>query len=395
MTIDEIVAALEALVDKAKADGRELDEDEMSRYEDLEKQLNTAQRSAEIQKRHAAYLVPGAGLQVLVKDDGEDTLERAFDHYLRTGIAREEMVELRAQSKGTDAAGGYTVPDGFLNRIVQRLKEFGGFANEAETLVTASGNPLEFPSNDDTANTAEIVAENAAAASAGADLVFGTVTLGAYKYEATGTGNLPLKVSWELLQDSAIDIQPFIARKLGERIGRKLAVDFVTGSGVAMPQGIVTPKTPYDEITSNTVGPTYAELLATLHALDPAYRANAKWLMNDATLAVLRGMLDGNDRPLWQPAHEAGINGLPGGTLLGHQVVVDQAMPSIGDQTKFLAFGDFREAYVARRIKQITLVVLNELYAVNGQVGFMAWGRFDGKVKDPNAYVILAGENAA
>ena len=77
--------------------------------------------------------------------------------------------------------------------------------------------------------------------------------------------------------------------------------------------------------------------------------------------------------------------------LLGYPVVIDQAMPSKAAAAKFLAFGDLNRAYVVRRVKDITLVVLNELYAANGQTGFMAWARADGAVQDPNAIVVRTG----
>jgi HK97 family phage major capsid protein len=225
--------------------------------------------------------------------------------------------------------------------------------------------------------------------------VFGQETLGAYKYMAGGGGNLPLKVSFELLQDSAFDMEGLLTRLLGARIGRLQAIHWIRGDGTGEPAGILTPKTAYGAIASNAAGPTYANLLATIPALDPGYRGNAKWLMNDATLAILRGMVDGDARPLWAPAGEGLAGALPGGTLLGYPVIIDQAVPSIGDNTKFLAFGDFRAAYVIRRVQDVTLVALRERYAEFGQVGFFAWARADGAVQDHNAYVVLGAENTA
>lgn len=395
MTLEEIVAALNALVEGADADGRDLTDDEVRKYEELEIQLASKRKTAELRARTEAYKTPvSGGLQVNTKTAtaGEDTLERAFEHYLRTGKENQDIVELRAQAIATGGAGGYTVPDGFRQKIVERMKDFGGLQNVAENLTTASGNPMEWPTIDDTANSAEIVAEGAAAASAGADLVFGTKTLGAYKYESTGTGNVPLKVSWELLQDSAFDIQGLVARKLGERIARKFAVDLVNGSGTGQPQGLIAGGPTPIEIFANSSVPTYAELVTFVHNLDPAYRANASWLMSDATLAAFRKMVDLDGRPLWMPSAQASMAEMPGGTLLGHPVVIDQAMPSIADDTNCIAFGDFREGFVVRTVKDITLVTFNELYSVNGQVGYMAWMRGDSCVQNANAFLIGEGQ---
>lgn len=392
MTVEEILAALEAIIEGAKAeDGSErpLTDEEAERYEELEGKLTMARRSAEIRSRQAAYTAPvRSDLHVHVAtQEPEDPHERAFEAYLRTGQENGELAEFRAQSVGTNTAGGYLVPTGFRAKLIERMKQFGGIAEAAETFNTSEGNPINYPTIDDTANIGEIVAEGGTFA-AGADLVFATRALSAYKYMAGGAGNLPLKVSWELRDDSAFDLVAFLTRTLGTRIARVQAVHWATGTGSGQPQGIVTPITTSGAIASNATGPTYAELLATVNFLDPAYWAGSKWLMNSATLAKIQGLVDTTGRPLLNPSTE-GISSSPGGqTLLGYPVVIDQAMPAMAASAKFLAFGNINEAYVIRRVKDVTLVVLNELYAANGQTGYMAWARADGAVQNPNAIVV-------
>ncbi len=400
MTIEEIVARLQAVVDGAE--GRDLTDEEATEYADLEAQLAIARRSVEIRARQTAYTTPATPTveipSVTPTRDPDAELERAFDHYLRTGIPNQDIqqlrvtggdVQYRAQNEGAGSAGGYTIPTGFRQIIIERMKAYGGFAPNAQEITTATGQILEWPTLDDTSNQAEIVAEGATFA-AGADLVFGIKQLGAYKYMAGGASNAPLKVSYELLQDSAFDVQGLLAKAFATRMGRKQAVDFITGTGTGQPQGLVTPQTVWSSIASTTV-PVYSELVNTVHALDPAYRAGAKWLMNDASLGIIRAMVDSQNRPLWEPMAQSGMGEMPAGMLLGYPVIIDQAMPAIATSgsTKWLAFGDFNESYVIRRVRDIQMVVLNELFAANGQVGFMAWARADGTVQDPNAYVVL------
>jgi len=390
LTIDELLAALDEIIAATRnADGtqRDLTDDEAARYEELEGQLTAARRSTEIRSRHQAWTAPvRTDLHVNVAGDGDEPVERAFEQYLRTGNPQPELAQFRAQSEGTNSAGGYLVPQGFRNKLVERMKQFGGIANYAETVTTSEGNLLPYPTVDDTANVGEIVAEGGTFA-AGADLVFAQRTLSAYKYMAGGAGNLPLKVSWELLQDSAFDISSFIARKLGERIARLQAVHWATGTGTGQPQGITVPIT-----TSGTIGTlALADLVATILFLDPAYRPNAKWLMNDATYGTIMGLNDSTGRPLLTGVNDGIAGDITRPRLLGYEVVIDQAMPSKATGAKFLAFGDIGEAYVIRRVKDVTLVTLNELYAANGQTGFMAWARADGAVQNPNAIVVRTG----
>lgn len=392
MTVEEILAALEAIIEGAKTENgeeRPLTDDEAARYEELEGQLQNARKAQEIRSRHAAYTMPvRSDLHVNVAGDGESREDRAFERWLRSG-GREwqpELAEFRAQSEGTNTAGGYLVPQGFRAKLVERMKQFGGIANYAETFTTSEGNLVPYPTVDDTANVGEIVAEGGTFA-AGADLVFAQRTLSAYKYMAGGAGNLPLKVSWELLQDTAFDVAGFVARKLGERIARLQAVHWATGTGTGQPQGIVTPIT-----TSGTIGTlALADLVATILALDPAYRDGARWLMNDATYGTIMGLNDSTGRPLLTGVNDGIGDAITRPRLLGYEVVIDQAMPSKATGAKFLAFGNIQEAYVIRRVKDVTLVTLNELYAANGQTGFMAWARADGAVQNPNAIVVRTG----
>lgn len=396
--MEELLAALKALIEKAEEEGRPLTDEEEAEAVNLNSQIEKMKARIQYRSLVNAYETPArSDLHVHVTgDDNEQTIEvRSMVHYLKTGNYDEYAMETRAQTKGTASAGGYLVPVTTQNKIVERMKAFGGLAEEAENITTDSGETINWATNDDTANTAEIVAEGAAAASAGADKVFGQTTLGAFKYEATGTGNLPMKVSWELLEDSTMNVEDIIAKNFAQRIMRKFSVDIIAGNGTTAPQGIAAAQTAFDEIASNTTGPTYGELLGAVAALDPEYRANAKWLINDATWFRLLAMEDDNGRPLILPQASSGLGGPVPAQLLGYPVIIDQGMAAIGDQAKFAVFGDLRESYIVRRVNGFHLLRLNELYAVNGFVGFLGWARMDGRVQNLNSYVVLAGENTA
>lgn len=390
MTVEEILAALQAIVDEAQSEDRPLSDEEAARYEELEGKLKAVQRSAEIQARNAAYNTPvrGAHGAVTGATPKDDTLERAFNHFMRTGTPNADLVELRAQSVGTDTAGGYLVPDVMRDKIVERMKAFGGLAGAVDEITTSGGEPMRFPTLDDTANAGVIAAENTAPASGGADLVFGEKVLGAFKYVAPGAGQLPLRVSVELLQDSAFDIQSLVTRKLGERIGRSQAAHWVTGNGTTEPFGIDT-GTSATAFTS--AGITYAELVAAVHEIDPAYRDNAKWAFNDATMAKIEALVDTAGRPLLNMSTD-GISGGPTNrTLLGYPVVIDQAFPTYtdGGTNKWGVFGDLEAGYLIRRVQGLTLIVNPYTRANEGQVEYTLWARADGVPQDTNAYKVL------
>lgn len=392
-TTEEILATLQAILDGAE--GRDMTEEELARAAELEGELETRKKETELRSRVANYKAPVAAV-VAARTKEDDVEERAFNHFLRTGTPNQDLTsvagpEYRAQSL-TNSAGGYLVPQGFRNKIVERMKAFSGLANHVEVITTDSGNALPWATNDDTANVGEIVAE-AGSATSGADLVFGQKTLGAYKYMASGAGSAPVRVSWELLQDSAFDIESFLANRLGERIARVQATHFVSGNGTTQPEGIVTGVT--GTMLSGTAALTYNDLVTFVHTVDPAYRANAKWAFNDASLATIQKLVDNNNRPLLIGA-DSGIGGSVGGaTLLGYPVVIDQAFSNINltsNTVNWGVFGDLQESYVIRRVKDIVVMVDNITRMANGQVQFLAWARADAKIQNSNAYIAMTGK---
>lgn len=395
MNIEELVAKLTAITDLAETENRSLTDEEFASYNELEKQLKAAQKTAELRSRSAAYQAPNGSVQaaVHVATKEDDTLERAFDAYLRSGQPNADIAELRAQSVGTNSAGGYTVPETMLTKITERLKAFGGVANAVETITTDSGEPIRWPTLDDTGNTGVIAAEGTAPGSGGADLVFGEKTLGAFKYVAPGASNLPLRVSVELLQDSAFDVESLVTRKLSERIFRKQAQDWVNGTGTTLPFGLAT-GTAVATNTFDNAAPTYADLLNAVHQVDPAYRDQAVWTFSDATLALIEGLTDSTGRPLLNSQNDGISVGRSNQTLLGYPVVIDQAWGTYADggTTKFGAFGDLKSGYIIRRVQDVTVIVNPYSRANEGQVEFTMWARADGTVQDANAFRVLQNE---
>lgn len=396
MTVEEILAALQAIIDGAVGDGgepRDLTEEEAARYEQLEKQLATARRSAEIRARQSAYTMPvNAGLiQTAPKPD--NSLERAFNHYLRTGKENDDLVQLRAQSEGTGSEGGYLVPDTFRDKLVERMKAFGGLANVVDSYTTGDGRNVSWPTVDDTSNVGEIVAEGGTFSS-GADLVFGVANLGSYSYAAGGGSSTPLRVSLELVQDAAFDVEGLVTRKLGERIARIQAVHWVRGTGVGEPLGITTGLTGV-EIAADGSGVTYDDLVNFIHAVDPAYRDGARWAFNDTMLGTLQKLKDSHGDPIWRGWGADMGQGLQEATLLGFPVTIDQAFPTMtaADNTiNWGVFGQLTEGYVIRRVKDVQILVNPYSRMANRQIEYSAWARADATQQNTNAYVALTGE---
>lgn len=325
----------------------------------------------------------------------------AYNVYLRHGAHRltedqrsllgkyKTDMESRAQSVGTDSEGGFTVPEGFAGFITEAMQDFSGLLGAANPggnggptlLVTASGNTIPFPTNDDTANSGSIIAENAQVSEQ--DLVFGARNLTAYMYSSD-----LIRVSLQLLQDEAVNLEQYIGNALGKRIGRALSPHFAIGTGTGQPTGLATAATDGAINISVAAGVTYDNLVDFEHALDPAYRRRgASWVFNDTILADLKKLVDGNLRPLWLPAALGGIadqGARP--TLMGYGYIIDQGMESLVIGDRPIAFGDLSE-FMIRQVLGVNLFKFEERYMDFLQKGFLGFARFDSNLIDVNAVV--------
>lgn len=284
----------------------------------------------------------------------------------------------RALAVGTGAAGGFTVAQDFAGEIERAMLAFGGMRQASRVIRTATGADLPWPLSDDTANEASIIGENTEITET--DTAFTSKTLKAYKY----TSNI-VKVSTELLQDSAVNIAEVVGSMLGERVARGTNRHFTVGTGTSQPEGAVTGATL--GVTAAAQGTvTYDELLDLIHSVDVAYRPNAKFMLNDATLKALRKVKDSTGRPLvWADANSL-ANGAPE-TILGYSFVINNHMAEIGASAKSILFGDFSK-HLIRDVSDLVLVRLDERYAEFGQVAFVALSRHDARVLDAGQHPI-------
>jgi len=323
--------------------------------------------------------------------DVSDEYREAFGSYLRRGDAgmtpegrsllEQGFVALedRAQAAGVDAAGGYTVPREFLVRMIEALKAFGGLLGVAEVLNTTSGAPLQWPTNDDTGNVGAILSENTQVTEQ--DFVFGSANLTAHMYTSK-----MVRVSRQLLQDTAFNLEEWLPRKLGERIGRAAAGHFGTGTGTGQPQGIVTGLTKVTP-TATALKIGYDDLVDLEHSVDPAYRQSptVRYVLHDFALREMRKIKDTTNRPLWVPA----IAGGPPSTINGYAYTIDNSLPEPGADAKPIVFGDIRAAYVVRVVNGAQTLRLAERYADYLQIGFLGFQRIDAKVQDTSAAAAL------
>lgn len=301
---------------------------------------------------------------------------RSFE--LRT--TREEAriwTEHRALSKGTATAGGNSVQTSFVNQLVEHLIETATLVNAGATVFqTDSGENLELPIT--TAHgTAALVAE--AGVIPQSDPTFGKRTLGAYKY-----GDLII-VANELLTDTSVDLEGYLARQAGRAVGNALGAHLITGTGTAQPSGIFTTSTLGVTSATGVAGaPTFDNLIDLQYSVIAPYRKSpeAGWLVKDSTVGLLRKLKDSQGRYLWEPSV---VPGTPD-RMLGFPVYTDPNVAATGVNNKSVIFGDL-SAYVVRIVNGIRFERSEDFKFDTDQTAFRCLIRADGVLADQTGAV--------
>lgn len=316
-----------------------------------------------------------------------------FDKWCRVGDKglsdEEQRAVYNTMSTGTGSEGGYTVPTTVATSILDALKAYGGMRQVADVIRTMSGEAMNFPTSDGTSEEGELIGENASATDA--DVTFGTKGLPVYKYSSK-----VVTVPWELLQDSSADIEGFINSRLQSRLGRVTNKHFTIGTGTGQPTGImVAASVGKIGAVSATAAITYEDLIDLEHSVDPAYRANGKWMFHDDMLKLIRKVKDGSGRPIFVPGYEQGNPGGAPDRLLNRDIAVNQHVAVPAASAKSIAFGDF-SYYKIRDVMQVTLFRFTDsAYTKKGQVGFLAWMRSGGNLVDVGGAVKVFQHGAA
>lgn len=384
------------------------DAQQREQYEKLETELGSVEEEIKLTERHLERERKFADQPVEtpeapgVEDErtDEERYAEAYNRYIRFGMSElnpdeRQLLQTRAVSHdqsfrsvgglGADekralgtvqgSAGGFTVPEGFWDQIVDARSAFGGLRNAPVfQLTTGDGADIPIPTgDDDSSNKGTYLGENQQLSEQ--DLGFDQKNLKAF----TITSNI-VRVPIQLLQDSAFDIEAYLAGKLGERIGRGEAAKFAQGNGLQQPEGLVS-AAPVGYTASGTTTFVYGDFVQLVHSVDPAYRngPDVGFVMHDDAVKAARliTVSSTDSRPLWQPGM---IPGEPS-TILGYSYTIDNDFPTVASSNKPVAFGALSNYWI-RDVQGMQMMRLSERYADYLQVGFLAFARNDGRLID-------------
>jgi len=320
--------------------------------------------------------------------------QAAFNVFLRKSFkdmtVDEALAVRNTMSTTTGSQGGYSVQSAVAADLIDLLKSYGYMRRVASQITTDSGAPLSYPTSDGTSETGEWIAQNTTATAA--DPTFGTVAVNVFK-----ASSKIVAVPIELLQDSQIDIQAMVFKRLADRIGRISNTGFTTGGGTTDPNGIVTAASVGKTgTTGQTLTIIYDDLVDLVDSLDAAYldegsgtaeapNVGPRFMMSQTMRRVVRKIKDTSGRPIWTPGYEAGMSAQTPDLLLGYPVALNNDLAVPAANAKSLAFGNFGR-YLIRDAMEVTMFRFDDsAYMKLGQVGFLAWARTGGNLLDTNA----------
>lgn len=327
-----------------------------------------------------------------VKDSANPSM---FNRWMRGGdnaISADEWASIRnTMSTTTTTEGGFTVQSEVAEELIKAEKEFGGMVESSTVFSTSKGNPMSWPTMDDTGNVGELIAENTTATDL--DPAFGTVALSAYKFSSK-----VVTVPIELLQDSEVNIEQIVVALLAERLARVKNTFFTTGTGTAQPRGIVTGAASGKVgLTGQTLTVIYDDLVDLEHSIDPAYRKapGVGFMMNDSSIKVIRKIKDLDGRPIFVPGYAQGVPGGAPATLLDRPVFINQDIAVMAANAKSILFGALKN-YRIRNVMEATMFRFTDsAFTKKGQVGFLAWSRAGGNLLDISGTTVKYYANSA
>lgn len=391
----KLAAELRKIMDATE--GKTWGSEDQDKYDGLVKEIDSIdaqieriEKTLEIENASQDRIDSRSIVNDLSTDQAESEIETeksVFNTFLRGGrealsMKQREFVQNRirnAQSTGTNSEGGFIVPTDFATTLLQNLKAFGGVRSVANVVSTMNGMEMQWPTIDETGNEGELVAENAAVTSQ--DLVFGSKSIGAFKYSSKS-----IAVPFELLQDNNVDLESYIINALSERIARITNKHFTVGTGTSQPNGIVT-AAGAGVTAAAAAAISLDDLIDLEHSVDPAYRAQgASYMFNDNTLKLIRKLKDADGRPLWNPSL---VSGEPD-RIGRYSYTINQNMADATTGQRSVLFGNFRN-YMIRDVMDVTLFRMTDSkYTELGQVGFLAFSRHDGNLMDASGASVKA-----
>lgn len=392
----QAVTAMRAMLDKADAEKRDLTGEEENTYTQHDKdvdrftkeiqreqrlmQMESEQReSANGERNPARSRQPGANQQPEQRDATDtDEYRRAMLRYMITGAAGGELrMDPRGEETrsilgvsltGSDATGAVLAPANLERSLLADLADINVVRRLADVRSSNSDVEIPYVSQHTTAYMVEEGADFTASTPKFEKLTMGAHKAGALSYVTT-----------EAMQDMFVDMEAFIRSDFSRAFAKLEEQQFISGTGTKQPSGILTGGT-QALTTASATALTSDELLELIYAVPEEYRRNGTFITSNSAIKAIRKLKTNDGQYLWQPGMKDGQPDM----LMGYRLHTSDAMPNMAAGAKAVIFGDLKQYRILDR-RGLYFQRLNEIAATSGQVGFLAFRRYDARVMKPQA----------
>lgn len=356
---NNLLNELDGLFAKIKEEKRAFNDEESTRYDEIEKELAKLDKTMKAEERSRSF----------EKEEGTNMEEKRSAEDIFSDFIKEET---RAAGEMTKTANGNIIPTELSNDIIKRVSELSGIFAQVRRI-------------DSTGKYQQIIEKNKVTAGWTDEMAQVTKTSGDYDiieidhYKLAGLTTISL----EVLNQANFNVSGEVVGQLSESFAAKVEEAIIKGDGVKKPTGLVTSGVTVPLASKTAV--TGDELIDIYHSIKAPYVPNASWLMSRDTLAKVRKLRDNDGQYLFQ----ADLTKEFAGYILGKPVVVSEFMDNLGGTgVAPIMFGDFNKAYIVNANPQQTIQILNEVYATQGAKGVLGFLFLDGKPVNAECYAV-------
>lgn len=366
------VEEMQALVNKAKEETRAMTEEEMAKFNALEKEVKDLDETIAAEAR-------ATGLEVMedMKKDNQSEAramaeERAFEYYIR-GI-----VEERADVNLTSGDNGAVIPSSIANKIIKKVYDISPIYQLATRYNV--GGTLNIPYYDESTQSITMAYATEFTELESTSGKFASIELKGF------LAGVLTKVSKSLINNSQFAIVPFVINAMAESIARWIEKELLNGTtGKIEGLSTVTQKVTAASATAVTAD----ELIDLQETVPDAYQGPAIWIMNKATRTAIRKLKDNDGNYILNKDATAKW----GYTLFGKDVYTSDNMPGMEAGKTAIYYGDM-SGLAVKLSEEMNIEVLREKFATQHAVGVVGWLEMDSKVENAQKIAKLVMKSA-
>lgn len=372
----DLKSQLETLLDTAKAEERAMTSEEISKFDELEAEINNIDKTIEREEKRNSME------NVEVKKDVtiEERDIKSFADYIRNAVTG---IESRAEVNLTKGDNGAVIPTSIVKKIMEKVEDISPIYKLATKYHLAG--TVNVPKEDNTSDTITVAYATEFTELESHSNKFATIELTGYLYGAL------TKISKSLLRNSDFDLTNWVINKMAKKIAKFIEGELLNGS-TNKTAGVLG-SYDADNMTvtlAKSTAITADELIDLQELVPDEYQADGIWIMNRATRKAIRKLKDGQGNYLL----ERDSTSKWGYRLMNNDVYCSDNVPALGTAgAAVVMFGDF-SGLAVKEGEKTEIQVLTERFATQHAIGVVAWGELDAKVEDTQKIAVAVAGSA-